>query len=626
MPDDISTTNASETTKAGGVAAAKPPDGSQGRPRSGLTGHILPSFWRMAPPSAKTIGIGAPVPPADPATTGTSTPATQASASARHWWQVRLAYSGSIRRATTLVIVCALLSLGIYLYGTLRFPLAAHLMPPPLDIGKLTSSTQGQYSAVAGELFLIAIGLLFGAWGLVYWVAGHIERQTRTGWWRTPLLLSVPLFCFPAAALLVLLFMYPITAVDVFGYASQIRVWTIYHANPLTTPPSAFPGDPFLPFNSWPGQPSPYAPLWILLSALVSHLAGDSFFSAVIFQKLLSLVACLGCMGFIWLLAKRLCPERRWQAFVFFAWNPLVLFETGANGHNDAVMVVFMLAGLWALLSTRWYVQTLALPLLVASVLVKWISVLLLPLAVIYLLRGGRARRWGLAPLGLGAALTVAYAVPLVAPFWDTRYAPGVLLQAQYFTASPPALLHQLLEPIYSGPIADTVVRLIGLGAFGLVYLFILARLAFPGVRERVGPDASFTPDQRLLIASLESYFWYLVLAAFWFQAWYLVALLPLAALDPRPLARTRSALFSLGASLSYVVFVFIWVIYWQGLPLFTVQLIACLIIYGLALFTRMLEGWQTRLHFYVLLVCAQFPPVLADAGKPRRRKSWWLL
>ena len=105
--------------------------------------------------------------------------------------------------------------------------------------------------------------------------------------------------------------------------------------------------------------------------------------------------------------------------------NPLVLFETGANGHNDAIMVLFMLAGLAALLTTRWYWQSLALPLLVASVLVKWTSVLLIPLAIIYLLRGGRIRRWGLVPLGIGVALAAGLALPVILPFWENHSVPG---------------------------------------------------------------------------------------------------------------------------------------------------------------------------------------------------------
>ncbi len=628
MAEKSTTPSASETTPTSGTAPTTSSGGSTGKPRSGLTGHILPSFWR---PKDETTPDSSAVPAlAAPDASAAAAPVLPARVSRGRWWPNRIKHGESVGRATALIMACAVVSLGIYFYGTLRFPLAAHLAPPPLDIGKLTSSAPGVYNALAGECFLLAICLLFGAWGLVCWMAGRIERQATRGWWRTPWMLGGTLFGFPLAALLVMLFLYPITAGDVLDYASQIRVLTVYHSNPLTMPPSVFPRDPFLPLNAWPTLPASYGPLWALLSALVSQPAGNQVFDAIINQKLLSIAACLGCMAFIWLLAKRVCPERRWQAFVFFAWNPLVLFETGANGHNDAIMALFMLAGLAALLATRWYWQALALPLLVASVLVKWTSVLLIPLAIIYLLRGGRVRRWGVLPISVGAALSIALAIPVIAPFWDIQHPWGVVLQSGLFTSSPPALLYTLLAstyPPFNGQdVAAGVVRLLGLGAFALVYLWILIRMAFPGRSERLGPDASFTLSQRLVSASLESYFWYFVLATFWFQPWYLIALLPLAALDPRPLAQIRSAFFSLGAALSYVIYIFIWVIYWRAGPVFTVQLAACFIIYALPLFTRALEGWQTRQRLYSMLELALFPPTPVEAGAPRRRKTWWLL
>jgi alpha-1,6-mannosyltransferase len=583
-------------------------------PRSWLSTSIFPSFLRMKDAAASS----APVPAVSDAIV-IPTIALPERVSRWRWWSNHTRHGGSVGRATFLIFACALLSLGIYLSGMLRFPLAAYLSPPPLDIGKMTSSASGAYSPLAGKLFLLSIVLLFGAWGLACWVTGHIERLAQKGGWRMPWLLGGTFFGFPVVALLVLLWMYPVTAIDVFMYTSQIRVLTIYHSNPLTISPSAFPQDPFLPLNTWP-TPVPYGPLWVLFSALVSQPAGNHFLAAVIAQKLLSIAACLGCMALVWLLAKRLCPQRRWQAVVFFAWNPLVLFETGTNGHNDAIMVFFLLAGLAALLATHWSWQALALPLLVASVLVKWTSVLLIPLALIYLLRGGRARRWGLVPLGIGTALSLALAVPVIAPFWDTHHPWAVWQQAELFTSSPPALLHTLLASIYipsqGHDVAANAVHLIGLGTFALVYGSLLVRLAFPGKKERLEPEARFTLPQRLIATSFASYFWYFVLAAFWFQPWYLLALVPLAALDPRLLARLRGALFSLGAGLSYVIYIFVWLIAWRAEPVFTIELAACFSIYALPLLTWRLESWLARQRLYKRL--AKRPgrkPVSASKG-----------
>jgi hypothetical protein len=622
------TTSGPATASNVPTPTAPAPASTAGKIRSGLTGHLLPSFWRTSSAAANPASAGALA--AAPTADETSTPALPASVSRRRWWPNRLSHGESVGRATTLLILCAVLSLGIYFYGTLRFPLTGHLTPPLLDIGKFTDDPSGAYNVVAGELFLLSICLLFGAWGLVCWIAGRIERQAKKGWWRTPWLLGGTLFGFPVVALWVLLFMYPITAADLFDYISQIRVMTIYHTNPLTIPPSAFPFDPFFRLNTWPTMPVSYGPLWALLSAMVSQPASNDVLSALINQKLLTIAACLGCMAFVWLLAQRLCPERHWQAFVFFAWNPLVLFETGANGHNDAIMVFFLLAGLLALFSSRWHWQSLALPLLVASVLVKWTSVLLIPLAIVYLLRGGRVRRYGAIPLGIGTLISAAFAMLVIAPFWDTHHSWGVVQQSGFFTSSPPALLHSLLTPIYPASNgqdpAGTAVHLLGIAAFGLIYLWLLMRLAFPGIRERLGPGASIALPQRLIIASVDSYFWYFVLATFWFKPWYLVALLPLAALDPRSLARVRSALFAVGAALSYVVYVFIWVIYLRQAPTFTVDFVACFIIYAPPLLTRALESWQNRKRLYILLEQALFPPALLAGDPAKRRKSRWLL
>jgi len=598
---------------------------SPGRTRSGLTGHLRPTFWHMRPITV-SLDSSAPAPGDAPEAVKGGTARHVARNALGRWWQRQINRSQSLERATLVVLICALLSLGIYSFGVLRFPLGPNLGHPYQDIGQSTSLPGGHTTPLAGEGFLLAIALLFGTWGIVCWIAGQAEQRARAGWWRTPFLLSSLLFGFPVAALLVLLFMYPVTASDVLGYTSQVRVLTVYHANPLTIAPSTFPDDPFLKLNPWNTIPASYGPLWAILAALVSVPAGNNLFAAVLAQKLLSIVACLGCMLLIWQLARRLCPERRWQAFVFFAWNPLLLFETGANGHNDPLMVVFLLAGLWALLATRWYWQALALPLLVASVLVKWTSLLLLPLAIIFFLRGGRIRRWGLASLGLGALLTAASAIPLALPFLDLHHQYGVVGQAAFFTTSPPALLKSLLAPIYGPDAASAIARSASLAVFALVYLLLLIRFAFPGPGERFNPWGHLTPAQRLISAGMESYFWYAVLAAFWFQPWYLIAFLSLAALHPRPLTRTRGALFSLGAPLKYVVYIFLLFISWSQIPPFTIDVIACIVVYGLPLCTRWLESWQTRQHLYDLLAEAHFSPAPAAKAAPRRRKSWWLL
>jgi len=105
---------------------------------------------------------------------------------------------------------------------------------------------------------------------------------------------------------------------------------------------------------------------------------------------------------------------------------------------------------------------------------------------------------------------------------------------------------------------------------------------------------------------------------------------LSLAALSGQaePAETERGALFALGAALSYIIFIFLWKIYWWNLPVFTVAFVACVTVYGLPLFTRLLESWQKRLQLYALLESIPVPAAAASASEraPRRRKTWWIV
>jgi hypothetical protein len=57
----------------------------------------------------------------------------------------------------------------------------------------------------------------------------------------------------------------------------------------------------------------------------------------------------------------------------------------------------------------------------------------------------------------------------------------------------------------------------------------------------------------------------------------------------------------------------------------FTVAFVACVTVYGLPLFTRVLESWQKRLSLYALLASVPIPAAVPERA-PRRRKTWWIV
>src|SRR5205807_5874808 len=85
----------------------------------------------------------------------------------------------------------------------------------------------------------------------------------------------------------VLIFMYPVGAADIFNYAFSGRLITHYSLNPFITTPIQLPNDPFFPYTAWRDLTSTYGPLWELMGGATGWLAGDSLWSNLILFKLL---------------------------------------------------------------------------------------------------------------------------------------------------------------------------------------------------------------------------------------------------------------------------------------------------------------------------------------------------
>ena len=107
---------------------------------------------------------------------------------------------------------------------------------------------------------------------------------------------------------------------------------------------------------------------------------------------------------------------RRDFSLAIYAWNPLVVVEVAASGHNDPLAMLFAAAALLLIIERRTVLSTLALA---AAVLAKFYPILLAPL---WLRRTGWPRS-GRAWVGLGLACGMAGAA-----WWPYRAAwPRVL-------------------------------------------------------------------------------------------------------------------------------------------------------------------------------------------------------
>lgn len=413
----------------------------------------------------------------------------------------------------------------IYLLATLGpFSLLVH-GGKLVDLGELSGHRDS-----AGILVALGIVGLFALYGFA------LDRLRRA---RAP---SFPLvFLGTIGFSLTLVFLYPVTAMDVYNYAVQGHVVTFHGINPLVTAPATVQGDSFISYGGvWAESTSPYGPVWIGVSALDSLIAGADVVRAVVILKSIS---ALGVVATTLLLARgaeRAKLPRPALAAAIFGWNPLVQLELVGNGHNDSIMIALFVLSL-LLVGRRGARGAFALA---ASVFVKYLTVIALPFYLLAELRGPDAGDWRgwrrrlpavLASVGVFAITAVlAYA-----PFWA---GPVTLARVrtvdQNYLASMSALA-LLYLPNASAWLLTGRVAVVAMIAAWQLRSFALGRADVPR-------------------AVFEVYFGVLLIATH-FAGWYLPLLVALGVLSADRWLISRAVVFSLSAILTVPLWQYLW-------------------------------------------------------------------
>jgi hypothetical protein len=220
----------------------------------------------------------------------------------------------------------------------------------------------------------------------------------------------------PALAFQATLFALPgLYTTDIFSYVMYSHIAGVLGVNPYTSAPSWFPEVRI--FNwihpLWHDAPSIYGPAWIDLTLpLARGTATATDVDKVLAYKALVNAGHLLAVGLLAYIVHRLRPGHALEAVTLYAWNPLIVFEFGGNGHNDAVMVAVMLLGLALYVSSaRWLgIVTVAI-----SVLLKMTSLFLLPY---YAIAWARAQTSWLRFVAIGALATITVPIVFVAFYW----------------------------------------------------------------------------------------------------------------------------------------------------------------------------------------------------------------
>ena len=298
----------------------------------------------------------------------------------------------------------------------------------------------------------------------------------------------------------------PLLSHDVFSYIAYARLGVANHLNPYTHAPLDIPNDPGFTHAGSIHASSAYGPLFTLLTYPLSPLGVPAAFWIL---KVVAVLSSLGIVAIVWRIAERLGRDPLFPALAV-GLNPLVLVHVVGGAHNEALTVLLTMAGVLLWVGTR---DRAGVAVATLATGIKASAGLVVPFLVVGDIR---RRIWpalgvvaGLAVLGVAAFGTHALdAFSLISSNQDrtSRYS------LPYKTA-------QLLGALLPGDRHDysDFVR----GAFAVAFVAVFLWLLWRTWRRLTEPlDAIGWATLAILLASA------------WLVPWYVLWLLPFAALS----------------------------------------------------------------------------------------------
>ena len=453
----------------------------------------------------------------------------------------RLFFLKTYRRFFLLGIISEIIYL---LYLLHNFPLTHYFQSGKSDMGSMSG-----YSHAGFLTYVMVFSLLFVIFGLA-WLEAFRFQDRATLW----IILGFGII-FASTTI----FVYPITALDLFFYIARSLVMVQYHANPMITPPSLFAKDPIIQLAgtviNWP---SPYGPLTQLIQAIPLLIAGRNVFvSALLFKFMYSTLLMIQA----WLVYKilsQIAPKFALPGVLALVWNPFVLLEYSANSHNDIVMTFLIVLAIFALTKKR---HVWAMTFITASALIKFSSLPLVPLFFVYSFRQQSTKK-----------MRTAYIIKVIVVFSSL-----IIDSFALFWAGPQTLqrfFDQVQEQLYSfnvflygfssGHLSLDQSKLIGWALFGICFLHALW--------------LSSRDFLSLLKGCFLTMFALLAFGSTFVQPWYFIWPFVLAILIPRIRVSLAAFLFVYGATLGELVHAYI--LPWAGSRYVDIIILASNIVY----------------------------------------------
>jgi alpha-1,6-mannosyltransferase len=293
----------------------------------------------------------------------------------------------------------------------------------------------------------------------------------------------------------------PLLSRDVFNYMVYARDGPIHGLNPYLHGAGAAPFDEAFRYSCCRHSANPYGPVFTLIGEVLAPLGAATMLW--IYKSVMALAA-LGCVGLVWVCARRLGRDAL-RAIAFVGLNPVVLVFALGGAHNDVLMELFTLAGIALWLGRR---EAAGAATATASLAVKLSGAVVVPFMVVASRRKVSA--------AVAAAATALVLVAIFVLGYGVHAPEGLARavgqqQSHFYARDVPQELGILLG-LGSTP---TELKPILNGAFVVLVLFLLWRTWR-------GADWIAAAGWATLGVLLTST---------WLLPWYVVWLLPLAAL-----------------------------------------------------------------------------------------------
>lgn len=308
-------------------------------------------------------------------------------------WRQAVAWLGLaiLFAACLLVVIYASAGRSPLMFGSNKWHSFPGWLGGPLD--GLFGHLHMRHTSLS-EAFSVLMAIMTVAYFLVLWTGRTLSGRA--------------IAVFVVAVAVVLLLGPPLQLTDLYNYLAYARLGVVHHLNPYTHVINAEVNDPTYRLSTWHNWRSPYGTLFTAITYPVALLPlPAAYWTLKVLTVLMSLV-------FLWLIARcaRLLDRDPRMPVLIVAASPIYLIYAVGEFHNDFFMLVPAMGAIALLLSGRYRWAGAALAIAVA---VKLTMLLLLPFLLVAAWRRQAARRL-LAGIVLGAVPLVVLSLALFGP------------------------------------------------------------------------------------------------------------------------------------------------------------------------------------------------------------------